>query len=211
MNSGMQTTLQSEEQTANYLKIVLVGDSNVGKTTLLTALAGSGEIGRGYSVTLELPIKSSKTKLPLYGRIYDLRSQRYFPYLHSLYYNNAKGAIIIFDLMKRKSFESIIKWRDIIWGHAGNIPILICGNKTDLRKDDEDYVKVEEVIALTKKLEKEFPKDIPYVELSASKRIVAYSPFKTRSKLEEDIYPTVDAFREPFINWLIKIAQEKKV
>ncbi|MFW9921746.1 MAG: GTP-binding protein [Candidatus Thorarchaeota archaeon] len=210
MNSGIHSTLQSGEQLANYLKIVLVGDSNVGKTTLLDALSGSGEIGRGYSVALELPLKIHKSKMPLYGRIYDLRSQRYFPYLHSLYYNNAKGAIIVFDLMKRKSFESITKWRDIIWGHSGNIPILICGNKTDLRKDDEDHVKIEEVISLTKKLEDEFPKNIPYIELSALKRIIAFSTVKMTSKMDEDIYPTVDAFREPFINWLIEIAQEKK-
>ena len=192
----------------NYLKIVLVGDSNVGKTTLLKALTGSGDKGRGYSVSLEIPveIKKGDTKKTVIGRIYDLRSQRYFPYLHSLYYNNAKGAIIVFDITNKNSFHSLMKWRDIVWGHTGNIPLLICGNKTDLRRSSDDHILQQEAIDLAKEFSKDRPMRTSYIELSAEKRIIAYTSEDSSGAQNGDIYPTIDAFRDPFVNWLREIA-----
>ncbi len=141
MEPTVETKFDSQEEKSHTVKIVLVGNSNVGKTTLLEALTGSGIAGRGYSASLEIPIKKENSqRVNIIGRIYDLRSQRYFPYLHSLFYYGAKGGIIVFDVTDRDSFQVISKWLDIIWGHAGNIPILICGNKSDLRQDNQNQI-----------------------------------------------------------------------
>jgi len=187
-----------------------VGDSNVGKTTLLNALAGSGETGRGYSVSLEIPIeiKKSDEKKTVIGRIYDLRSQRYFPFLHSLYYNNAKGAIIVFDITDKNSFKSLAKWRDIIWGHVGNIPLLICGNKTDLKNSNEEHVLQQEVLVLTKTFSENRAMKTTYIELSAEKRIIAYSIEKKEKSQLKNIYPTIDAFRDPFVDWIRELVKK---
>jgi small GTP-binding protein len=209
MEPIVKTTFHSREEKANIIKIVLVGDTKVGKTTLIEALTGKGIAEKGYSASLEIPINSKSSKLkPTIGRIYDLRSQRYFPYLHSLFYFGAKGAIIVFDLTDKKSFESIIKWRDIIWGHIGNIPILLVGNKSDLRQANKDQITNEEINNFIKELDEKQEVPTPYIEISALKRLVAHSSGICETE-NGDIYPTIFAFRKPFIDWLIAIVKKK--
>ena len=212
MEPTIETKFDSQEEKSHTVKIVLVGNSKVGKTTLLEALTGSGIAGRGYSASLEIPIKNEKfQRVNIIGRIYDLRSQRYFPYLHSLFYYGAKGGIIVFDVTDRDSFQVISKWLDIIWGHAGNIPILICGNKSDLRQDNQNQIDMEEAVRFTKKLSKKQNFKISYLEISALKSIIAYNSNESSEDSIEDIYPTSDAFRQPFVNWLIEIVKKGQV
>ena len=212
MEPTIETKFDSQEEKSHTVKIVLVGNSKVGKTTLLEALTGSGIAGRGYSASLEIPIKNEKfQRVNIIGRIYDLRSQRYFPYLHSLFYYGAKGGIIVFDVTDRDSFQVISKWLDIIWGHAGNIPILICGNKSDLRQDNQNQIDMEEAVRFTKKLSKKQNFKISYLEISALKSIIAYNSNESSEDSIEDIYPTSDAFRQPFVNWLIEIVKKDQV
>ncbi|NHJ40432.1 MAG: GTP-binding protein [Asgard group archaeon] len=209
MEPIVKTSFTSREEKANIIKIVLVGDTKVGKSTLIEALTGKGIAEKGYSASLEIPMdtKSKKSK-PTIGRIYDLRSQRYFPYLHSLFYFGAKGAIIVFDIANKNSFNSISKWRDIIWGHIGNIPILLVGNKSDLRQANEDQTSIEEINNFIKELSKKQKVPISYIEISALKRLVAYSSGICETE-NSDIYPTISAFRKPFIDWLIAIVKKK--
>ncbi|MHA1220557.1 MAG: hypothetical protein ACTSQB_02375, partial [Candidatus Heimdallarchaeota archaeon] len=159
-----------------------------------------------YSVSLEIP--RPKSKQAIKGQIYDLRSQRYFPYLHSLFYRGAKGAIIIFDLTNKGSFDSVSKWRDIIWGHVGTIPLLLCGNKSDLRQKNDQQITLEEIRTVTDQLSLKQKFTIPYVEISALKQIVAYSDYKDDPKETVEIYPTLAAFRKPYVNWLIEIVKK---
>lgn len=196
--------IHSSKKSPRIIKIVIVGDSNVGKTTILQSLSSSGELERGYSVSLEIPTTEKEDATKKVGYIFDLRSQRYFPYLHSLFYNKAHAAIIVFDVNKRSSFESIEKWRDIIWGHVGNIPLLICGNKSDL-SHEQDYISLKEALDKCKKLADKHDQSIEYIELSALKRIIAHSTIAEQNSPESK-YPTADAFREPFINWLIEVS-----
>ncbi|MBN1328720.1 MAG: GTP-binding protein [Candidatus Heimdallarchaeota archaeon] len=212
MEPILGTKFQPNEDSLNILKIVLVGDSKVGKTTLVNALARRGISERGYSVSFELPLQEDDSDASkMKGIIYDLRSQRYFPYLHSLFYHGAKGAIIVFDVTNKESYSSILKWRNIIWGHVGNVPLLLCGNKSDLRQNNSEQATIKEIKELAKNLTEKRHFPISYLEISAIDRIIAYSESIGTPNEEEDIYPTIDAFRKPFENWLIQIVKKGKI
>ncbi|MHA1243314.1 MAG: GTP-binding protein, partial [Candidatus Heimdallarchaeota archaeon] len=193
MEPVVETSFTSSEEKLRTIKIVLVGNTKVGKTTIITALTGTGTHDRGYSAIFEIPIKKTKSKKQevILSKIFDLRSQRYFPFLHSLFYNKAKAAIIVFDVTRRETFDAIYKWREIIWGHTGTIPLLLCGNKSDLRQLSQDQIV-----------------KTPYIEISATKRIIAYYEQNPTEEIIKNIYPTIDEFRHPFVNWLLEITNK---
>ncbi|MHA1739091.1 MAG: GTP-binding protein [Candidatus Heimdallarchaeota archaeon] len=210
MKPVVETSYTSSEEKLKTIKIVLVGNTKVGKTSLITAFTGTGTHDRGYSAAFEIPYKNTKSKKQeiILGRIFDLRSQRYFPFLHSLFYNKAKAAIIIFDVTRRETFDAIYKWREIIWGHTGTIPLLLCGNKSDLRQTTETDVTIQEALNLAKHLSQDQVVKTPYIEISATKRIIAYYDHNPTEEIIENIYPTIDEFRHPFVNWLLEITNK---
>jgi Ras-related protein Rab-6A len=211
MEPVVETSFKSSEEKLKTAKIVLVGNTKVGKTSLITALTGTGTHDRGYSAAFEIPRlnKKGKKQEAILCRIFDLRSQRYFPFLHSLFYNNAKGAIIVFDVTRRESFDAIYKWREIIWGHTGTIPLLLCGNKSDLRQHNVDTdVTIQEALNLAKYLSQDQNVRTPYIEISATKRIIAFYEKNQADETIENIYPTIDDFRHPFVNWLLEITNK---
>ncbi|MHA1186989.1 MAG: hypothetical protein ACTSSK_08980 [Candidatus Heimdallarchaeota archaeon] len=81
MKPVVETSYTSSEEKLKTIKIVLVGNTKVGKTSLITAFTGTGTHDRGYSAAFEIPYKNTKSKKQeiILGRIFDLRSQRYFP------------------------------------------------------------------------------------------------------------------------------------
>ncbi|MBD3191738.1 MAG: GTP-binding protein [Candidatus Heimdallarchaeota archaeon] len=193
------------------LKIVLVGESKVGKTTLLNSLAKEGFPCRGYSVIIEIPVilEEAIYHSSIVGRIYDLRSQRYFPHLHSIFYNRADGAILIFDISDRKSLEELTKWKKLVWQVAGEIPLLLCGNKADLRQKSRGEISSAEAIKLAKNLSKKYL-SVPYVELSASNHTIELSTQDNYQELLDQINPPISPYKKPFVQWLISVLERNK-
>jgi len=121
----------------DYLfKVVLIGDSEVGKSNLLLRftrdefnLESRSTIGVEFasrSVTLE-DNKIAK------AQIWDTAGQERYRAITSAYYRGALGALLIFDVTKRTSFESIERWLVELSEHASpRIRTLLIGNKNDL-------------------------------------------------------------------------------
>ena len=75
MKPTIETKFDSQEEKSHTLKIVLVGNSKVGKTTFLEALTGTGIAGRGYSASLEIPLEDKNSQMKDYY-VYILVSRR---------------------------------------------------------------------------------------------------------------------------------------
>lgn len=116
-------------------KIVLIGDSAVGKSQLLArfsrnefSLDSKSTIGVEFQTrTLVVDQKTIK------AQIWDTAGQERYRAVTSAYYRGAVGAMLVYDISKRQSFDHIARWLEELRGHAdNNIVIMLVGNKSDL-------------------------------------------------------------------------------
>ncbi|KAM0941485.1 putative small GTP-binding protein [Dioscorea sansibarensis] len=116
-------------------KVVLIGDSAVGKSQLLArfsrdefSLDSKATIGVEFQTrTLAIDHKTVK------AQIWDTAGQERYRAVTSAYYRGAVGAMLVYDITKRQSFDHITRWLEELRGHADkNIVIMLVGNKCDL-------------------------------------------------------------------------------
>jgi small GTP-binding protein len=125
-----------DDEDYDYLyKIVLVGDSCVGKSNILSRwtmdefnLESKSTIGVEFA-TKEIKHDGKIIK----AQVWDTAGQERFRSIISAYYRGAHGAMIIFDVTKYQSFEHVKHWLDELLKFSNNnISIILVGNKTDL-------------------------------------------------------------------------------
>jgi Ras-related protein Rab-1A len=128
-------------------KIVIIGDSGVGKSCLLTQYADN-EFTTEHQSTIGVDFKIRTIDAlgkVIKCQIWDTAGQERFRSIVSSYYNGAHGIIIVYDVTNRDSFESIKStWiSDVREYTPEEIPIIIIGNKSDLK--DDRVVKKDEL------------------------------------------------------------------
>lgn len=120
----------------DYLfKIVLIGDSGVGKSNILSrftrnefCLDSKSTIGVEFATrTLQVEGKTVK------AQIWDTAGQERYRAITSAYYRGAVGALLVYDITKRQTFDNVRRWLRELRDHAdSNIVIMLAGNKSDL-------------------------------------------------------------------------------
>ncbi|KAM0001072.1 putative small GTP-binding protein [Helianthus debilis subsp. tardiflorus] len=120
----------------DYLfKIVLVGDSGVGKSNILSrftrnefSLESKSTIGVEFATrTLEVDGKTIK------AQIWDTAGQERYRAITSAYYRGAVGALLVYDITKNSTFDNLQRWLHELREHAdANIVLMLAGNKSDL-------------------------------------------------------------------------------
>ncbi|KAJ2766717.1 Rab GTPase ypt31 [Coemansia nantahalensis] len=121
----------------DYLfKIVLIGDSGVGKSNLLSRftrnefnLESKSTIGVEFA-TRSIQVDSKTIK----AQIWDTAGQERYRAITSAYYRGAVGALLVYDIAKHPTYENVTRWLTELRDHAdSNIVIMLVGNKSDLR------------------------------------------------------------------------------
>jgi small GTP-binding protein len=128
------------------LKICLLGDGAVGKTSLIDRFV-TNEFSEDYLLTVGT--RTSKKEIlisnPRLGRdihltllIWDIMGQYNFrKILHSTFLKGAKGAIIVCDLTRRETLENLDRWVDTLFVEGQVMPFLVVANKNDLKSKYE--------------------------------------------------------------------------
>ncbi|MHA2297040.1 MAG: Rab family GTPase [Candidatus Hodarchaeales archaeon] len=168
------------------LKMVLAGDGAVGKTSLRERYLGRGfksqylqTIGADFALK-EIEIKSNNVKF----QIWDLAGQQRFQNVRSVYYTGALAALLLFDITRRDSFNNLDSWIKEIWEHNGKgiIPIVVLGNKFDLRDESPDCVDKKEALKFCKQLSKKTKEknfQVDYLNTSAKTGLNVDKAFQT--------------------------------
>ncbi|PIA47130.1 hypothetical protein AQUCO_01400080v1 [Aquilegia coerulea] len=125
-----------DEEYDYLFKVVLIGDSGVGKSNLLSrftrnefCLESKSTIGVEFATrTLQVENKTIK------AQIWDTAGQERYRAITSAYYRGALGALLVYDVTKPTTFENVARWLKELRDHAdSNIVIMLIGNKTDLK------------------------------------------------------------------------------
>ncbi|KAL6569843.1 Golgi membrane exchange factor (Ric1p-Rgp1p) subunit [Orobanche minor] len=116
-------------------KIVLIGDSAVGKSQLLARFARN-EFNLDSKATIGVEFQTRTVMIDhktVKAQIWDTAGQERYRAVTSAYYRGAVGAMLVYDITKRQSFDHVARWLDELRGHADkNIVIMLVGNKSDL-------------------------------------------------------------------------------
>lgn len=127
----------AEEETYTYLfKVVLIGDSGVGKSQLLTRYTKNDfQLSSKPTIGVEL----AHEDIEIDGRIiraqiWDTAGQERYRAITSAYYRGALGAIIVYDITNPKSYENVERWVDELKQYMDDkVVLMLVGNKVDLR------------------------------------------------------------------------------
>ncbi|XP_069923998.1 rho-related GTP-binding protein RhoD isoform X3 [Oryctolagus cuniculus] len=122
---------------ARSVKVVLVGDGGCGKTSLLLVFA-AGAFPESYSptvferYTVNLQVKGK----PVHLQIWDTAGQDDYDRLRPLFYPDASVLLLCFDVTSPSSFDNVFnRWYPEVTHFCKQVPIIVVGCKTDLRKD----------------------------------------------------------------------------
>lgn len=125
-----------DDDYAFLFKVVLIGDSGVGKTNLLSRFA-SNEFQLDSKPTIGVEFATRNVQIDgktIKAQVWDTAGQERFRAITNAYYRGAVGALLVYDIAKHSTYESVERWVEELRDHADhNIVIMLVGNKTDLR------------------------------------------------------------------------------
>ncbi|KAJ3392550.1 Ras- protein Rab-11B [Lobulomyces angularis] len=128
---------QSNSDDYDYLfKVVLIGDSGVGKSNLLSRFTrGEFSLDSKSTIGVEFATRSIQVDTKtIKAQIWDTAGQERYRAITSAYYRGAVGALLVYDIAKHPSYENVNRWLKELRDHAdSNIVIMLVGNKSDLK------------------------------------------------------------------------------
>ena len=135
------------------MKVVLVGDSGVGKTNIMSKYL-KNEFREDSKATVGVEFGSKQFNIQghqVKAQIWDTAGQERFKNIQASYYKGANGILVVYDITNRESFEHLNSWLIEIEKNGNkNVYKLLIGNKSDLerktkkkeeKKEDNEEIK----------------------------------------------------------------------
>lgn len=139
------------EMSERLFKVIIIGDPTVGKTSFVQRYVQDsfrrdykGTVGVDFALKILKWSDSETIKLQLW----DIAGQERFTWMTRVYYKDAQGCIIMFDLTNRSSFLNTLKWKKDVdskctLDDGSPIPCMLLANKCDLPHRQVDQLEIE--------------------------------------------------------------------
>jgi small GTP-binding protein len=121
-------------------KVILIGDSGVGKSNILSRyLKDEFSIETKATVGVEfgskrVDLNGVKVKI----QIWDTAGQERYRSITNAYYKGSKGALLVYDISRKASFENVDKWmEELKMNSDGEVSVILIGNKSDMENERE--------------------------------------------------------------------------
>ncbi|GMM48770.1 Rab family GTPase [Pichia kluyveri] len=159
-------------QKKTLLKVIILGDTEVGKTSLMQQFI-NGKFSQQYKATIGadfLPKDMIIDDKNITMQIWDTAGQERFQSLGVAFYRGSDCCVLVYDVTNLKSFENLTSWRDEFLIQANikdpdNFPFIIIGNKIDL-EEGKRLISTKKAQALSNSLG-----NLPYFETSAKESV----------------------------------------
>ena len=126
--------MAAKEKTEKLIKLVLLGDSGVGKTSIVHRFA-EGRFNEDNVSTIGVSYFEKTTDfgdINAKFQVWDTAGQETYRSLASLYYRGAHATIIVYDITRMDSLKGARFWIREMRKHEPNVCMALCGNKCDL-------------------------------------------------------------------------------
>ncbi len=188
------------------LSITILGETDVGKTCICSVFLGV-EFTDVHVATIGIDKMHSEIELETGEKIrlklWDTAGQERFRSVGVNSLKHCQGAVVVFDLTKKSTFEKVTEWIDQIKDYSDILPICLFGNKSDLVEKRE--VKNEEIETICKKY------NIIYFETSAKNNTGIQEGFKKIATIALKIFEKEDIKKGVNLRGsIVKKKQEKR-
>ena len=132
----------TEEKTIESYKIVLIGETGVGKTSLISQLMDQTfqqdqQSTTGGTFSTKTVVCDNNRTLKL--EIWDTAGQERYRSLTTMFYKDANAAVLVYDITRKDSFEQLEEYwtKQIKENSPSDIILAVCGNKSDLIEKED--------------------------------------------------------------------------
>jgi len=179
------------------LKVIILGDSGVGKTSLMNQYVNR-KFSNQYKATIGADFLTKDIMIEdrlVTMQIWDTAGQERFQSLGVAFYRGADCCVLVYDVTNPNSFKSLDSWRDEFLIQASprepaSFPFVVLGNKVDL---DNRAVSTKRAQTWCQS-----KNDIPYFEVSAKEAINVEQAFQTiaRNALQRENQDNTDLYND---------------
>lgn len=127
---------RAEDDYDCLFKVVLIGDSGAGKSSLLSRFTRNEfNFSTKSTIGVEFATRSIRVEeKTVKAQLWDTAGQERYRAVTSAYYRGAVGALLVYDVTRRQTFENLDRWIKELREHAdANVVVMVVGNKADLR------------------------------------------------------------------------------
>jgi len=145
----------SHEDFDLLFKMIIIGDSGVGKTNILSRYTkNTFSFDTRSTVGVEFGAKKVEVNgFKVKNQIWDTAGQERYRSITNTYYKGAKGALVVYDISKRDTFDNVNKWiNELRMNGEKDVIVVLVGNKSDLI--DEREITTDEGESKAKELSK---------------------------------------------------------